>query len=81
MLKARHLYLGTKLQETFGVSEEVSTGALRKGFATVNAFLTGEGQAPAHMLAYYQPRDVKNEVRGASRRGPVGPTLWLSTSS
>jgi hypothetical protein len=72
-LKTRHEFIASKLQDAFGVDAAEALAAVKKGLALLNDFLGveapgagGAGAAPAaggssHVLAYYQPRDTKNE--------------------
>ena len=72
-LKTRHEFIASKLQDAFGVDAAEALAAVKKGLALLNDFLGveapgagGAGAAPAaggssHVLAYYQPRDSKNE--------------------
>lgn len=85
-LKTRHEFIASKLQDAFGVDAAEATAAVKKSLALLNDFLGveapgsvagGAGATPAaaggssHVLAYYQPRDSKNEdgewVAGAGK--------------
>jgi len=85
-LKTRHEFIASKLQDAFGVDAAEALAAVKKSLALLNDFLGveapgagasgGAGASPAaggssHVLAYYQPRDSKNEdgewVAGAGK--------------
>jgi hypothetical protein len=72
-LRARHGFIAGRLAEAFGVDEAVCSAAVRASLPLLNDFLGAEtASAPSHVLAYYQPKDSKNEVSaaaGALRRG------------
>lgn len=72
-IKTRHEFIASKLQDAFGVDAAEALAAVKKSLALLNDFLGveapgagGAGAAPSagsssHVLAYYQPRDTKNE--------------------
>jgi len=62
MLRARHAFIASRVADGFGIDEEEAKAGVRKYMGKLTEFLTGEGANPAsHVLAYYQPRDTKNE--------------------
>ena len=69
-IRTRHEFIVAKLQDSFGVDAAEALAAVKKHLAMLNDFLLGgEGGAggaaaaasSSHVLAYYQPRDSKNE--------------------
>jgi hypothetical protein len=72
-LKPRLAFVASRVAEAFGVDEGEATASVRKHQQRISDFLLGEGANPAsHILAYCQPRDVKNEVRARSGGGSEG---------
>lgn len=65
-LRARHNFIAGRVADAFGIEEEVAKAAAKKYLPKLNEFLSGDGHA-AHILAYYQPHDTKNEVRRRRR--------------
>ncbi len=64
-LKPRHAFIASRVADGLGVDEEEAKNAVRKYLNKINDFLTpseGATVTSSHLLAYYQPRDTKNEV-------------------
>jgi hypothetical protein len=71
MLRARHVWIASRVADAFGLDEEEGKAACRKYLAKLNEVLAAEPTAPSHVLAYYQPRDVIGEVRPRRARAPA----------
>jgi hypothetical protein len=67
MLRTRHHYFVSRLVDGLALGAAEAKAAVRAALPKINEFLGGD-PAPAHILAYRQPRDTKTEVR----RGRVG---------
>lgn len=64
-LKPRHAFIASRVADGLGVDEEEVKNAVRKYVNKINDFLVpneGTTSSSSHLLAYYQPRDIKNEV-------------------
>jgi len=65
-LKPRHAFIASRVADGLGVDEEEVKNAVRKYINKINEFLVPSDNTPSsssHLLAFYQPRDTKNEVR------------------
>ena len=69
MLRARHTWVASRLADAFGIDEEEAKAATRKHLAKLNEVLNADPSAPAHILAFYQSRDVASEVRAVGGGG------------
>ncbi len=68
-LRPRHDHIVSRLVDAFELSAEECRAAVRKALPLLLAVFNGDPTAPAHVLAFYQPRDVKAEVRSGGVRG------------
>lgn len=63
-LRPRHDHIVSRLVDAFELGADECRAAVRKALPLLLAVFNGDPTAPAHFLAFYQPRDVKTEVRG-----------------